>query len=161
MNYVLTNSEMREADRYTIDSLGVASLTLMERAGGALAAEAERLAQGGKILCVCGGGNNGGDGFVCARILKEKGVDVEALCYAEKLSNDCRVNKEKWQSVGGSIVTEITKKYSVLVDCLYGTGFHGILGGKDKEIVLEIQKQRSLGAKVLSTYALLPQRSGN
>ena len=150
MNYVLTNSEMREADRYTIDSLGVASLTLMERAGGALAVEAERLAQGGKILCVCSGGNNGGDGFVCARILKEKGVDVEVLCYAEKLSDDCRINKEKWQSVGGNILTEITKKYSVLVDCLYGTGFHGSLAGKDKETVLAIHEQRSLGAKVLS-----------
>ncbi|MBP3434629.1 MAG: bifunctional ADP-dependent NAD(P)H-hydrate dehydratase/NAD(P)H-hydrate epimerase, partial [Clostridia bacterium] len=68
MKYVLTNEQMRTADKYTIEELGVPSLELMERAGRALAREAEdMLALGGKkirerVLCVCGGGNNGGDG---------------------------------------------------------------------------------------------------
>ena len=65
MRYVLTNAQMRAADGFTINELKVPSLTLMERAGAALAAEAERMCPaGGDVLCVCGGGNNGG---VCLR----------------------------------------------------------------------------------------------
>ena len=92
--FVLTGAQMREADEYTIKELGVPSLTLMERAGVALAEEAERLAPTGKILCVCGGGNNGGDGFVCARILMERGREVEAVFFAKRASTECATNKE-------------------------------------------------------------------
>ena len=66
MEYVLTNAQMRAADEYTIHTLGVPAAELMERAGRALADEAERLLDlRGKrirerVLCVCGGGNNGG-----------------------------------------------------------------------------------------------------
>ena len=67
--YVLSNQEMREADAYTIQTLHRSSRTLMENAGLALANEAEKILPLGKIVCVCGGGNNGGDGFVCARAL--------------------------------------------------------------------------------------------
>ena len=83
---ILTNAQMRAADKYTIEEKGIPSLALMERAGAALAAEAEKLAPKGDILCLCGGGNNGGDGFVCARLLKEKGRDVEVVCFADKFS---------------------------------------------------------------------------
>ena len=65
MKYILTNKQMREADAYTIEKKGVPSLQLMERAGVALADKAEEMMPKGKILCICGGGNNGGDGFVC------------------------------------------------------------------------------------------------
>ena len=99
--FLLTNKQMRQADEYTIQVLDVPSLLLMERAGVALAEETERLCQGGKILCICGGGNNGGDGFVCARILKNRGWDVAVLCYAEKYSPDCQINLEKWRALGG------------------------------------------------------------
>lgn len=148
--YVLTNRQMREADEYTIRELGVPSLLLMERAGIALADEAEKMAQKGKIVCVCGGGNNGGDGFVCARILKERGKDVSVVFYAEKTSQDCRVNMEKWTALGGEMETAISEDAALIVDCLYGTGFHGVLTGRDFEIVNGINLLRSQGAKVLS-----------
>ncbi|MBQ7948174.1 MAG: bifunctional ADP-dependent NAD(P)H-hydrate dehydratase/NAD(P)H-hydrate epimerase, partial [Clostridia bacterium] len=61
--YILTNKQMREADSYTIEMLGVPSLLLMERAGLALAEVTEEMLPEGKIVCLCGGGNNGGDGF--------------------------------------------------------------------------------------------------
>lgn len=73
MRYVLTNAQMREADKFTIETLEVPSLLLMERAGAALAEEAERLCPEGGILCVCGGGNNGGDGFVAPEFLCKRG----------------------------------------------------------------------------------------
>ena len=98
MRYVLTNAQMRAADGFTINELKVPSLTLMERAGAALAAEAERMCPaGGDVLCVCGGGNNGGDGFVCARLLLRKGISVAVLCTAEKFSAECKRNKEEFE----------------------------------------------------------------
>ena len=148
--YILTSQEMREADLYTIEKLCIPSLTLMERAGIALAEEVEKLASSGKIVCVCGGGNNGGDGFVCARILKEKGREVEVCFYADKTSKDCRANMEKWLLTGGTIKPKLPKNVALVVDCLYGTGFHGALKGRDEEIANAINAMKKQGTKVLS-----------
>lgn len=147
--YVLSNQEMREADGHTIRVLGYPSLTLMENAGTALANEAEKMLPQGDIVCVCGGGNNGGDGFVCARLLAMRGRAVKVLCYAEKFSADCAHNRQRWLEMGGEIVTELPA-CGLIVDCLYGTGFHGSLEGKDALVAQEINKKREDGAKVLS-----------
>ena len=88
MERILTVSQMREADRYTINEKGVPSLTLMQRAGEALAKEAENLISQGEALCVCGGGNNGGDGYVCATVLLESGREVTVVCVGECKSED-------------------------------------------------------------------------
>ncbi len=151
MNYVLTNDEMRRADGYTIEKLGVPSLTLMERAGLALANEAERLAPKGEILCVCGGGNNGGDGFVCARILKARGRQTDIVCFAQKTSADCLAMQKKWLEGGGEILSEFPEEeYALVIDCLFGTGFHGRLTGKEEGFALQINLLKGKGAKVLS-----------
>lgn len=141
---------MRAADAHTIETLGVHSLLLMERAGTALADHAEEMSPYGKIVCLCGGGNNGGDGFVCARILKSRGRAVEVVCTAEKFSADCRANMEKWLGMGGEIVTEIADGCALLVDCLYGTGFHGILSGADEKQVYRALRLKEWGMKILS-----------
>ena len=149
--YVLTNKQMRDADRYTIEKLGVPSLTLMERAGIALADEAERLSPTGKIVCVCGGGNNGGDGFVCARILQTRGRVVTTVCFAEKFSDDCLVNKEKWTACGGEILTAFPdQNFALVIDCLFGTGLRGGLEGETACAAAWINEQKTKGAKVLS-----------
>lgn len=151
MKYLLTNEQMRAADHYTINVLGTPSLTLMERAGEALAKEAEKLSQAGALLCVCGGGNNGGDGFVCARILQTRGYEVDVLFFAEKLSNDCEHNRARWTEIGGKTYTKFPEKdYAVIVDCLFGTGFHGGLQGENLAVVQEINRRKKMGAKVLS-----------
>ena len=80
-----TATQMKTVDETAIHTFHIPSLTLMERAGEALAKASVALAPSGNILCVCGGGNNGGDGFVCARHLKELGRKVEVVCFAEKL----------------------------------------------------------------------------
>lgn len=148
---VLTNSQMRTADKYTIEEKGVPSLVLMERAGEALAKEGVSMASSGDILCLCGGGNNGGDGFVCARLLKEMGRAVEVVCFAEKFSQDCEINKRKWQEIGGVCLAEIPQKqYALAVDCLFGTGFHGSLAGKEKLAVESILAMKKEGCKILS-----------
>ena len=148
---VLTNAQMRAADKYTIEEKGVSSLILMERAGEALAKESVFMAPSGNILCVCGGGNNGGDGFVCALLLKAQGRDVDVVCFAEKLSQECAYNQRKWQEMKGVCFTEIPQKeYSLVVDCLFGTGFHGSLTGCEKNVVEQINRMKKEGAKVLS-----------
>ncbi len=147
--YVLTNKQMREADEYTIKTLGVPSLLLMERAGIALADEAERMTDGA-IVCVCGGGNNGGDGFVCARVLKQRGREVDVVFYAEKQSADCHINMEKWLAEGGELLTEIPDDCELIVDCLYGTGFKGSLLDADVGTVNAINELKEQGVSVLS-----------
>ncbi len=132
MEYLLTNTQMRNADTYTINKLGVPSLTLMERAGEALCTLAQKLAPTGKIACICGGGNNGGDGFVCARLLRRAGREVDVVFFAEKTSNDCKIHLEKYRLDGGEILETlpIENEYALLVDCLFGTGFHGELASR-------------------------------
>ena len=148
--YLLTNKQMREADVYTITEQGVPSLLLMKKAGRALAAQAMELAPDGKIVCLCGGGNNGGDGFVCARVLRGNGRDVAVVCVAESFSADCRVNMEKWTAEGGETLTDIPDDCALIVDCLYGTGFHGVLSGEDERLVSKAVLLRKQGCKILS-----------
>src|SRR5215471_10861495 len=81
---IVTAAEMREIDRATSDKFGVPSLTLMENAGVAVA-ERVGVFQCGKekIVVVCGKGNNGGDGFVVARLLHAKGRSVQVMLLAD------------------------------------------------------------------------------
>ena len=148
--YILTNEQMRALETRTIEDLGVHALLLMERAGTALADEAEKMSPEGKIVCLCGGGNNGGDGFVCARILKERGRTVDVVCNAGTFSSECRVNMEKWIGVGGEIWMEMPEDCSLIVDCLYGTGFHGTLSGLDAKNVARAMQLKTRGVKILS-----------
>src|SRR5206468_4146865 len=71
--------EMRDADRWAIEERRIPGPELMERAGAALAREVAALAPDGPIAVVCGKGNNGGDGFVAARALREQGREVRTL----------------------------------------------------------------------------------
>src|SRR5271166_2739183 len=74
---LLTPAEMSEADRFAV-ATGKPGIALMERAGLAVADEAARLAKSrGRIVVLCGPGGNGGDGFVAARLLTQRGYPVE------------------------------------------------------------------------------------
>ncbi len=152
MNYVLTNEQMKRADAHTIKDLGVDALTLMERAGLALAKECLSLAPEGEIAILCGGGNNGGDGFVCARILLSNyNRRATVVCAAKKYSIDCETNARRWRDLGGAVCDALPEKeYALLVDCLYGTGFHGKLQGEDERLVTQANERKKSGAKILS-----------
>lgn len=125
---ILTNEQMAEADRLAV-AMGVPSLTLMENAGRAVADEAEKMVdQGAKIVVLCGPGNNGGDGFVAARLLKERGYDVAVYLYGEiaKLKGDAAEMAKRWQAMGA--VAALSKAPSAFDDCeliidaLFGAG---------------------------------------
>src|SRR3954451_24997833 len=106
---VLNATQMREADRRTIEELGIPSLVLMENAGRQVVAAIE--AVHGELLerrvaVLCGRGNNGGDGFVGARTLLQRGVDVAVFLVGRvaEVRGDARVNLEVLGRLGLTVV---------------------------------------------------------
>lgn len=173
---LVTSLQMRECDRRTIagENLpgGTASLVLMERAGAgihaALQQHFDHLAQRA-ILILCGRGNNGGDGFVLARRLREQGHRPQLFLMAdpETLSPDCRVQYERLAEIGGRIETiadpdALTARVGsalrlagayppLLVDALLGTGARGAPRGLIAAAVDLINGLRvDIGAEVLA-----------
>lgn len=128
------------------------SLVLMERAGTAVFERVCQLSDviQGEIVCVCGGGNNGGDGFVVARLLLQNGYGVSALCRANKFSEETRVNREKYLGLGGKIIENMPEGVAIVVDCLLGTGFHGQARADAAELIELINAQKGKGAYVVS-----------
>jgi NAD(P)H-hydrate epimerase len=132
---------MRNIDAKAIDGMGIPGLTLMENAGRGVVSVVEQVAEnitGKSFAVVCGKGNNGGDGFVIARLLREKGARVAVFLLAckEDVSGDASVNLERFVSIGGG-VTELDQKNiegelapilgrsHFVIDAIYGTGFKG------------------------------------
>jgi ADP-dependent NAD(P)H-hydrate dehydratase / NAD(P)H-hydrate epimerase len=121
---------MRAADRWAIEQQGVAGLDLMERAGAGVARAVEALAVDGPLAVVCGKGNNGGDGLVAARLLREAGWEVVVVCVApaQELSGDARTNLDRLPGdapVAFGDATRALDGATVIVDALLGTGFAG------------------------------------
>lgn len=142
---VLSNEQMRGSDAYTINTLGVPSEALMRRAGKAVADEVEKAAVAGgykKILVVCGTGNNGGDGYVCAEELRKRGFETFVFALRGKLSADC--NRER-AAYKGSYSDKISA--DLIVDCIFGTGLSREVAGDYAKIVSEIN---SSGAYVVA-----------
>lgn len=107
MTELLTAAQMKAIEQAAIDSGKVTGLELMERAGRgvveAVFEEWPELAKSSyRAVVLCGPGNNGGDGFVVARLLAEWGWEVEVFLYgnADKLPPDARVNYERWMEIG-------------------------------------------------------------
>ncbi|SFI47467.1 NAD(P)H-hydrate dehydratase [Jannaschia pohangensis] len=133
-NLLLTAAQMRALEQAAIDSGRVTGLELMERAGvgavDAIFAEwPEMAAAPGRAVVLCGPGNNGGDGFVVARVLAGKGWDVEVFLYgdAERLPPDARVNYERWCELGkvlplGDAPDAIERFPDLTIDAVFGSG---------------------------------------
>jgi NAD(P)H-hydrate epimerase len=120
---------MRATDAWAIEKERVPSLELMENAGRAVAEAVAELAPGGPVRVVCGKGNNGGDGLVAARLLKEMGFGVEVLLLwpADELSDDAGANLGRVDAseVGGDEVAALLVGSGAVVDAIFGTGFAG------------------------------------
>ncbi|MBU2982679.1 NAD(P)H-hydrate dehydratase [Lentibacter algarum] len=153
MSELLTAAQMRAIEQTAIESGEVTGLELMERAGrGVVEAVFEEWPELAKTahraVVLCGPGNNGGDGFVVARLLKEWGWEVEVFLYgsADKLPPDARVNCERWLEVGEITPTErlkrsyLTANFDLVIDAVFGTGLSRPLSGDAKEFCLEMFK---------------------
>ena len=126
----LDADQMRATDRWAIQQQGVPSLQLMETAGRAVAEAAAEAAGPGRAAIVCGKGNNGGDGLVTARALREMGFEVDALLLGpgDQLSEDARANLERFdgaREVGVGDLPAALEGAGVIVDAIFGTGFAG------------------------------------
>lgn len=151
MKYLLTNEQMKEADAFTTSQLGVPYLELMERAGEALFSAAKALSKTGKILCVCGSGNNGGDGFVCGRKLLLSGRTVDGFAFGQNPTEGCQINRAEFEINGGKMLEEMPDSgYSLVIDCLFGTGYKPKEDEAAELLIKKINALKKRGAKVLS-----------
>ncbi|MGE5858552.1 MAG: NAD(P)H-hydrate dehydratase [Solirubrobacterales bacterium] len=126
----LDADQMRAIDRWAIQEKGVPSLELMETAGRAVAEAAAEVAASSRAAIVCGKGNNGGDGLVAARVLRETGFEVDALLLAppDELSEDAGANLGRLEGAREVDPSELGAAISgagVVIDAVFGTGFAG------------------------------------
>ena len=130
MERILSAIQMKNADDYTINVLGVPSEDLIERAGLAVASEIIKRLKGGRVLVCIGKGNNGEDGKVIAKVLSKKhGFSVATL------------------NVSNGIFKMFDKKFDIIVDCIFGTGLNREVEGKYKTAIEKINES---GAYVVS-----------
>lgn len=137
---LLTNVEMAGADRLTIAS-GVPGSFLMEHAGAAVAREAERLApRHGRIAVFCGPGNNGGDGFVAARLLAARGFAVELglLGRLDGLRGDAASAAKAWTGETLPIESLDLDAVDLAIDAIFGAGLARDLDGPAKDAVTRL-----------------------
>lgn len=120
MRPILTAEAMRNAEQAAIDS-GTPVETLMERAGAALAEGAVRFAGPLPALVLCGPGNNGGDGYVAARYLAARGIDVRVAALAEPKSDAAKWARSRWTGEVEQL-SQDTQGSPLLIDALFGTG---------------------------------------
>ena len=125
---VFDAAEMRAVDAWAIEERGVPSLDLMERAGAGLARVTAAAARPGPVRVVVGKGNNGGDGLVVARLLREEGREVDVLSVAppDELRGDPAANLERLPGAPPEpFAPERLEGSGAVVDALLGTGFEG------------------------------------
>jgi len=156
--YILTGEQVRKADQYTIQSQGINSDDLMERAGTALFNWLHHQLQGAPVTIhlFCGIGNNGGDGLVVARHLAEYGyaVEVYIVNYSDKRSADFLTNLDRlkdrkiWPNVlSKNDVFPIISKDDVIVDAIFGTGLNRV---PDDWVTKLITQVNATGAFILA-----------
>src|SRR5438132_5163594 len=151
---VLNSAQMREADKRTIDDIGIPSLVLMENAGRQAVAAMEAMYADlleRQVGVLCGRGNNGGDGFVVARTLVQRGVDVAVFLLGgvADVRGDARVNLEILGRLGVTVV-EIADSQAwelhfsevsdctLIVDAIFGTGLNAPVRGLIESVIADV-----------------------
>ncbi len=145
--------QQRALDRWAIEQLGIPGIDLMELAGTGLADLVGGLAPTGVVAIVCGKGNNGGDGFVAARVLRERGRDVRVLILSapEELQGDALVNYERLRGAPPEPFSAGTLTgASAVVDAILGTGFSGELREPAAGAIAAINAAGAAGAVVIA-----------
>lgn len=151
---ILNAAQMREADRRTIEEIGIPSIVLMENAGRQVVAAMESVypdLADSRVAVVCGKGNNGGDGFVVARTLHQRGIEVSVFLVGQvaEIKGDARINLEVLGRLGMPVVevgdeaqwelhvSEIAA-HDLVVDAIFGTGLKTGLTGMYETVIADI-----------------------
>lgn len=149
---IMTAAQVRSFDRRAIEQLGVPGAVLMENAGRSCAELIEKTLENTPTpnVCIfCGTGNNGGDGFVIARHLRNNGIEAKiVICGdASKIKSDAMINLNIWQKTAGRTdvlnmsgdipqqIKTLTKKSNLIVDAIFGTGLSGKIRNNYKQLV--------------------------
>ena len=151
---ILNAAQMREADRFTIEDIGISSLVLMENAGRQVVAAIEAAYEArleGRVAVLCGRGNNGGDGFVVARTLAQRGIEASVFVVGAlaEVRGDARTNLDILGRLGITVVevndeqtwelhfSEISQ-CTLIVDAIFGTGLTSGLSGMMETVVADV-----------------------
>lgn len=136
---ILTPAEMGDVDRLAIAS-GIQGIQLMEAAGHAVKdVVLAHFPQMQRAMILCGPGNNGGDGYVVARLLGELGIP--AVMFASrppKAGSDAAIAAKNWRSTAMPLADLALQPGDVVIDALYGAGFKGVLEGTEAEAVAKV-----------------------
>ncbi len=153
---ILSVDKIREADLFTIKNEPIAGIDLMERAANACFYWLiTNIPDHKKIKVLCGTGNNGGDGLAIARLMALKGYSVEVFLFGtpDKLSDDCRINYERFLEIPSVGCRIITKKDSlpdfhptedIVIDALFGSGLSRPVTGFLADVIHRINDQHSI-----------------
>lgn len=161
---LVTPDEMRKIDTWAIKEMGVPGVVLMENAGKGTIDEIEKeygSLVSKKVIVVCGKGNNGGDGFVIARYLKKRGVEVSVFLIGDRkdVKGDARTNLDIILKMGVEVneilSVDSSKSFSktlsgfdIIVDAIFGTGFKGKVSGITVDIIRTINESKKVVVSV-------------
>lgn len=159
--HFITPRAMRFVDRLAQERYGIAPLILMENAGRSVACEAQQILRrgGSRVVCVCGSGNNGGDGFVAARHLLNVGIEAAAFLVGKRPKGDAGINCGILERMGVDVTPlDISGRQisyfrrclaacGLIIDAIFGTGFHG---GVDEPFAGVIRAMNNSGKRILS-----------
>ena len=152
MKYI-TSQKMQEIDKRAIEEFGIPAIILMENAGqkaSQIALDMLSPSKKGKVVCICGKGNNGGDGFVCCRHLINNGVcnntDIFLLCNPLELKGNAKINYKILEKMGRTIkilknkkdfysFENELKKAQLVIDAMLGIGLSGKVRQPYKNII--------------------------
>jgi ADP-dependent NAD(P)H-hydrate dehydratase / NAD(P)H-hydrate epimerase len=137
---LLTAEEMNRAEKLAAEA-GTSTLTMMENAGRAVAEEVvRRFPRGSRVSVLCGPGNNGGDAFVCARFLRERGYQVRLglMGRRDDLPRDPKEMARRWDEAIEPLSLQMLEGAQIIVDGIYGTGLRDDVGGIPAQIIEEV-----------------------
>ncbi len=139
---LLTVDEMYRADAAAV-AVGVAGETLMDNAGRAIADAIVARWKPCPAVVLCGPGNNGGDGFVVARLLAQAGWPVRLALLGDrrKLKGDARVHAERWEGVVEPLSTQSLEGTELVIDALFGAGLARPVDGAAAEVIAAVAER--------------------
>lgn len=158
MEYLLSREQMQYLDNYTIESIGVLSAVLMEKAAMAVAEEIETKINygicsccGSNILIVCGGGNNGGDAIAVGRIMHLRGFKVKIVFIGdeERATKETKRQLTIARNYGIKIYNTFDNiEYNIIVDGIFGIGLTRNIEGRYKDAILYINSKKAFKVSI-------------
>jgi len=154
MQKILSAQQIRELDQYTIKNEPIASIDLMERASRVFTLKFCALfpSKDQEVVVLCGVGNNGGDGFAVARMLKAWQYEVRIIhaLVSEKLSTDCEINKDRLQKEIEVLELKEEDRFpeieedTVLIDAFFGAGLNRAVEGYWGDLIQHINASKTI-----------------